>query len=85
LKTKATHVMAALSWWALPRGTNAELNRDEYTRPPFAERADAWVKLVAAGIMSADEVRTAERLTGPAPTVAITGGAAAPIQEGVSP
>jgi phage portal protein BeeE len=74
LKTKATHVMAALSYWALPRGICVELNRDEYTRPAFAERAAAYVALVNAGIMSIDEVRTAERLSGPAPVVALTGG-----------
>jgi HK97 family phage portal protein len=74
LKTKATHVMAALSWWALPRGTCVELNRDEYTRPAFAERAAAWVQLIAAGAVSIEEFRTAERLSGPAPVVALTGG-----------
>jgi HK97 family phage portal protein len=62
LKPKATTVMSALSWWALPRGQAAELNRDEYTRPAFNERADAWVKLVTAGIVDADEARAAERL-----------------------
>ena len=56
LRPKATDVMAALSWWALPRGQAAELNRDEYTRPAFNERADAG-KLTTAGIVSADEVR----------------------------
>jgi HK97 family phage portal protein len=84
-KTKATHVMAALSWWALPAGTNAELNRDEYTRPPFAERMTAYVAAVGSGIMSVEEVRAAERLTGPAPSVALTGGLNDPTQEGVSP
>jgi HK97 family phage portal protein len=74
LKTKATHVMSALSYWALPSTQSAELNRDEYTRPPFEERAKAYVALVGAGIMSVDEVRAAERLTGDAPTVALTGG-----------
>jgi phage portal protein BeeE len=62
LRPKATDVMAALSWWALPRGQAAELNRDEYTRPSFDDRAEAWVKLVGAGIVTADEVRAAERL-----------------------
>lgn len=74
LKTKASHVMAGLSFWALPSTQCAELNRDEYTRPPFAERADAWVKLIQVGAVSVEEFRTAERLTGPAPTMAITGG-----------
>lgn len=77
LRPKATEVMAALSGWALPRGTSVELNRDEYSRPAFADRADAWVKLVAAGIMTVEEVRAAERLAGQTPTaaaVALTGG-----------
>jgi HK97 family phage portal protein len=62
LRPFASHVMAALSGWALPRDQTVELNRDEYSRPSFTERADAWVKLIGAGVMSADEVRTAERL-----------------------
>lgn len=87
LKVKATHVMSALSWWGLPRGTNAELNRDEYTRGSFSERADAWVKLKAAGLVTTEDFRTAERFTGPAPAQAITGdtpGAATPAQEGAT-
>jgi HK97 family phage portal protein len=84
LKTKATHVMAALSWWALPSTQRAELNRDEYTRPAFAERAVAWVQLVNAGIMSREEVRMAERLMGPAPVAAITGGTNQPFEESVT-
>jgi phage portal protein BeeE len=84
LRPKAADVMAALSFWALPRGQSVELNRDEYTRPSFNERADAWVKLKAAGIVDADEVRAAERFAGDAPAsdglddesaaVALTGG-----------
>ena len=62
LRTKATSVMSALSFWGLPRGQAVELNRDEYTRPAFDQRADAWVKLVAAGIVDVNEVRAAERL-----------------------
>jgi HK97 family phage portal protein len=77
LRTLAGHVMSALSYWALPAGQKAELNRDEYSRPSFDQRADAWVKLVAAGIVTTDEVRRAERLLGgdeTAPITAITGG-----------
>ena len=77
LRPFASTVMAALSSWALPRGSNAELNRDEYSRPSFTARSEAWVKLVAAGIVSVDEVRAAERLQGDAPdvaTTALTGG-----------
>jgi HK97 family phage portal protein len=72
LRPMAAHVMGALSGWALPSTQRAELNRDEYSRPGFNERADAYVKLVTAGIMSVEEVREAERLTGetPAPVTA---------------
>ncbi|HZO69405.1 MAG TPA: phage portal protein [Kribbellaceae bacterium] len=67
LNAKAVHVMQALSGWAVPRGTSVELNRDEYTRPPLTERAEAYSKLVTIGALSADEVRTMERFTGDAP------------------
>lgn len=73
----ATNVMSALSAWALPRGSTVELNRDEYTRPSFAERAAAWVQLIAAGAVSVDEFRAAERFSGEAPTAVaavLTGG-----------
>lgn len=74
LRPFASAVMEALSNWALPRGRAAELNRDEYTRPSFELRAEAWVKLVAARIISEDEVRLAERFTGPGPApLALTG------------
>lgn len=78
LRPKAADVMAAVSNWALPRGQAIELNRDEYSRPPFDERAHAWIGLVQAGIVSVDEVRAAERLDGDVPTSdtarALTGG-----------
>ena len=74
LRTFASDVMAALSGWALPRGQAAELNRDEYSRPDFATRADSWVKLVEAGIVTVEEARAAERFTGEAPATALTGG-----------
>lgn len=73
LRPYATSVMTAFSNWSLPRGQAAELNRDEYTRPDFAARADAWVKLVTAGIVTVDEARLAERLTSPLSTQALTG------------
>jgi len=61
LRPKATAVMSALSNWVLPRGQAVELNRDEYSRPAFNERAVAYEKLVAAGILSVEEVRAMER------------------------
>lgn len=73
LRPAAKRVMPALSYWALPRGQAAELNRDEYSRPAFNERADAWVKMKEAGLVSVEEVRMAERFQGDAPTAALTG------------
>lgn len=67
LRPTAAHVMGALSGWALPSTQRAELNRDEYSRPDFAERVEAYVKLIAAGAMSIEEVRVAERLLGETP------------------
>jgi hypothetical protein len=61
LKTAATRVMSALSGWALPRGQSAELNRDEYSRPPLAERAEAYEKLAALGVLSAPQIKVMER------------------------
>jgi hypothetical protein len=77
LRTLAAHVMGALSYWALPAGQKAELNRDEYSRPSFDQRADAWVKLKMAEIVDAETVQRAERLLPgdeTAPITAITGG-----------
>jgi hypothetical protein len=69
LRPKALAVMSALSGWALPRGQSVELNRDEYTRPAFAERAEAYAKLQPLGILSNEEIRTMERLQGDAPAL----------------
>jgi hypothetical protein len=60
------HIMTALSNWALPRGQAVELNRDEYSRPPLKERAEAYAILHAIedetgrGI-SSKEMRVMER------------------------
>lgn len=68
LRPKANTAMQALSGWALPRGQMAELNRDEYSRPSFGDRAEAYERL--AGIVdpetgrpaiSVEEIRTMER------------------------
>jgi phage portal protein BeeE len=72
LRTAAAHVMGALSYWALPLGQSAELNRDEYTRPSFNDRAKAWKDLVDAGIVTAEQVQRAERFQGVAPMEALT-------------
>jgi HK97 family phage portal protein len=62
LRPMAQAVMAALSWWALPRGTTVELNRDEYVRPAPLERAqtdDIWIR---NGVYGPEEVRVRERV-----------------------
>ena len=65
--------MAAMSGWALPGAQKAELNRDEYSRPSFEDRATAWVALIGAGVVSPAQVAAAERLASPtgSPTAAI--------------
>jgi phage portal protein BeeE len=67
LRPMDIHVMHALSYWALPRGQSVELNHDEYTRPSFEQRADAWPKLITAGIVTAEEARMYERFQGETP------------------
>lgn len=64
LNPKATAVMQALTNWAVPRGQSVELNRDEYTRPPLADRAAAYEKLVAITALTPEEVRQMERFVG---------------------
>ena len=64
LRTAATHVMSALSYWALPRGQAAELNRDEYSRPSFDARAGAWEKFVTMGAATPEQVARYERFQG---------------------
>lgn len=64
LRTAASHVMGAVSWWALPRGQAAELNRDEYSRPSFDARAGAWEKFVNMGAVTPEQVARYERFQG---------------------
>ena len=73
LQPKANAVMSALSNWALPRGQTVELNRDEYSRPPLKERAEAYKILIDAGVMGAQEVRDMERLHGDYAASALAG------------
>jgi HK97 family phage portal protein len=70
LRPKAQEVMEAISQWALPRGQQVELNRDEYTRPDFGERVAAYKVLFdivdeeGERAITVDEIRAAERLEG---------------------
>lgn len=82
LKPRAQVAMSALSWWALPRGTHVELNRDAYVQPGPLERAQT--SQILHGIVEVDgdggerrarsveEIRLAERFDTPA-TPAFTG------------
>jgi len=70
LRPKAADVMANLSGWLLPRGTDVELDRDEYVKPGLLERSQAYDILVRIGAMTANEVRAEERIGAPLPTPA---------------
>ena len=78
LQPKANAVMSALSNWALPRGQSVELNRDEYSRPSFKERAEAYKILIDAGVIAPQEVRDMERLHGDDAASALTGNPVSP-------
>jgi phage portal protein BeeE len=61
LRPMAETVMSALSFWALPRGTEVELNRDEFVRPGPLERAqtaEIWNRI---GALDVAEIRQQER------------------------
>jgi HK97 family phage portal protein len=65
LRPKAADVTANMSGWALPRGTDLELDRDEYVKPGELERAQTYQILVGIGAMTPDEVRVHERIGAP--------------------
>jgi hypothetical protein len=73
LRPKASTVMAALSNWALPRGTAAEINRDEYSRPDFGARTEAFVKLLDAGAITIEQWQAMERMNGVTAAGALSG------------
>ena len=61
LKPKVDPVVSALSAWALPRGTNIEVNRDEYVRPGPLERAQTFQILEGIGVLDASDIQHLER------------------------
>lgn len=80
LRVKSATVMSALSYWALPPGERVELNRDEYTRPDLAARAQAWAVLHGieddkGRVLDSVEIRRMERFVGATAPQALTGGA----------
>jgi HK97 family phage portal protein len=79
LRPKVSPVVHALSQWALPRGTDIEVNRDEYVRPDPYTRAQTYDILVRIGALTAADVQQLERfaISGqstptPAPVEALT-------------
>lgn len=64
-------IAAAISQWAFNGRRRAlRFNPDQYVRPGIDDRVNTYEKLVAMGVMTADEVRLAEDLEGPATTSA---------------
>jgi HK97 family phage portal protein len=61
LRPKVSPVVHALSQWALPRGSEVELNRDEYVRPGPLERAQVWDILTRIGVLTPADVQAIER------------------------
>jgi HK97 family phage portal protein len=71
LRPKAATIMEAISNWALNGNQHVEVNRDEYVRPSFTDRATAWSTLFniydpesGERAVTIEEIRDAERLNG---------------------
>jgi HK97 family phage portal protein len=62
LRPHSRYLMGALSAWALPGRSAVDLDAEEYIRPAPLDRANVYKILLEAGVMTVDEVRTAERL-----------------------
>jgi hypothetical protein len=73
LGPKVAPVAAAISRWALPRGTGFDLNRDAYTRPQATDRATYYKTLFDMKAITTDEIRTMERMNGDIAPLALTG------------
>lgn len=74
LRPLTRSIAAGLSAWALPGDQRIEFNADEFTRPDFAGRAQAYATLHAIvdeegrRALTIDEIRQAERLGAGQPT-----------------
>lgn len=71
LRPKVAPVVHGLSQWLLPRGTDIEVNRDEYVRADPLARAQTWDILIRIGVLTPRQVQEIERFV-------ISGGAATP-------
>lgn len=73
LRPKAHAVMAGLSEWLLPRGTQVEVNQDSYVQPEPLERAQIAQILNSIRddqgqpVLSVEQIQEAERLTNATP------------------
>jgi HK97 family phage portal protein len=61
LRPKADALCGAMSGWLLPRGWTVELDRDDYIKPGMFERAQAYTMYIGSGVLTPEDVRTAER------------------------
>lgn len=62
LKPVIRAIMAALSQWALPSGTDLRVHPDEYTRGTPTERAAYYTQMKAMDAITTEEIRAAEGL-----------------------
>jgi HK97 family phage portal protein len=62
LRPLSRFITRAMSEWALPNGTDLELDPDSYIRPSPQDRANTYKVMVEMGAMTIAEVRKAERL-----------------------
>lgn len=74
LRPMAQAVMAALSYWALPRGTVVELNRDDFIRPTALEVAQVHQIYAGLGVLTSEQIAEAERFSVAAPSEALSSG-----------
>jgi HK97 family phage portal protein len=63
LKATKDYLAQAISAWALPAGTNLELNESSFTQPGPLERAQYYELGLRDGWLTVDEVRAAEKLS----------------------
>lgn len=61
LRPKAQAVMAAMSNWLVPFGTEIEVNRDAYVQPDPYTRAQTWEILHRIGVLTAEQIQSIER------------------------
>lgn len=82
LRPRAEQMVTAMSGWILPAGEALELNRDEYIRPGMFERSQSYAMLIAAGVVTPEQVAQLERFSSTFAPAALTGATTAP---GASP